>query len=96
MPETLDSSWQKYLGEKWKNIHDSYLHTIGNLTLIAEGPNESIKNKLFLDKKTGWYKFSNISLTKEINSTWTEWKETEIQQRANILADRAIKIWSRP
>jgi uncharacterized protein with ParB-like and HNH nuclease domain len=96
MPETLDSSWQKYLGEKWKNIHEGYLHTIGNLTLIAEGPNESIKNKLFQDKKTGWYKFSNISLTKEINNTWTEWKEAEIQQRGNTLADRAIKIWPRP
>lgn len=96
MPETLDTAWKDYLGENWKNIHETYLHTIGNLTLIAPSPNESIKNKLFSEKKREWYALSNISLTKELNEKWDEWKETQILERATILAERAIKIWPRP
>jgi len=96
MPETLDSKWQTYLGPDWKNTHDNHLHTIGNLTLIAPSPNESITNKLFFKKKKEWYIHSNISLTKEISEKWNEWREPQIQQRASILAERAAKIWPRP
>jgi uncharacterized protein with ParB-like and HNH nuclease domain len=96
MPNTLDTNWQTYLGENWKSIHDNYVHTIGNLTLIAASPNESIQNGSFLDKKKDWYSLSNISLTKEINQKWAEWKMPEIVERANLLADRAIRIWPRP
>lgn len=95
MPETLNANWQTYLGKDWKTLHENYLHTIGNLTLIAAGPNESIKNESFSGKKRDWYSKSNISLTKEINEKWTEWKTPEILQRADILAERAIRIWPR-
>ena len=95
MPETFDASWQNYLGKEWKRIQETYLHTMGNLTLIAASPNESIQNKLFLEKKKEWYSVTNISLTKEINTKWSEWKENDIRQRAAILADRAVKIWPR-
>jgi len=50
MPETLDEEWKNYLGEDWGSIHSTYVHTIGNLTLIAPSPNESISNKQFLEK----------------------------------------------
>lgn len=96
MPETLDSDWQAYLGKDWKNIYDNYIHTIGNLTLIAPSPNSSIQNELFMDKKRDWYSLSNISLTKEVNQKWTDWKDLQIRERADILADRAIRIWPRP
>lgn len=96
MPETLSDEWKNYLGTNWKNVFDNYLHTIGNLTLIASSPNESIKNKLFLDKKNEWYSQSNIKLTQELNEKWNDWKENQIVERAQILAGRAIKIWPRP
>jgi uncharacterized protein with ParB-like and HNH nuclease domain len=96
MPETFDEKWQTYLGSDWKRIRNDYLHTIGNLTLIAPSPNESIRNKLFLEKKKEWYCNSNVSLTKEINQKWNEWREPEIQERAEILAERAVKIWPYP
>ena len=96
MPDTLDANWRTYLGEDWKNIHENYVHTIGNLTLIAPSPNISIKNESFAEKKKDWYSLSNIGLTKEINQKWVEWKKPEIMDRADLLADRAIRIWSRP
>jgi hypothetical protein len=35
MPWTLSEEWKKMLGEKWQHVHETYLHTIGNLTLSA-------------------------------------------------------------
>lgn len=96
MPKTLGADWQTYLGKEWETVHDNFVHTLGNLTLIAPSPNESIQNESFADKKKDWYMQSNISLTKEINQKWPEWKEKEIIERANLLADRAIKLWPRP
>lgn len=96
MPETLSQAWIDDLGEDWENTYSDYLHTIGNLTLIAASPNESIKNKTFLEKKKEWYQNSNVSLTKEINQKWSKWTQKEVQQRADILTERALKIWPRP
>lgn len=97
MPDTLDEKWKGYLGSNWENVHETYLHTIGNLTLVAPEPNRDIlKNKLFSEKKTDWYSKSKLSLTLEINNNWNEWTENEIQERASILAQRALKIWQRP
>ncbi len=95
MPETLSQAWKDYLGESWENIHDTHVHTIGNLTLMAPSPNESIKNKLFSEKKEEWFLKSNVSLTKEISERWSEWRLDEIQGRAKILAERALEIWPR-
>jgi len=95
MPETLSQAWKDYLGESWEDIYDTYVHTIGNLTLIAPSPNELIKNKMLSEKKKEWYQESNVSLTKEINKKWDEWSPDDIQGRAKVLAERALKIWPR-
>jgi len=95
MPETLNEDWKKYLGDNWESIHDKYLHTIGNLTLIAGPPNSTIRNKLFHEKKNEWYANSNVCLTKELAKRWDEWTEIQIQERALSLAKRALKIWPR-
>lgn len=96
MPETLSPEWKEYLGENWKATYDNYLHTIGNLTLIAPSPNVSLQNKMYSEKKKEWYNTSNISLTRELIDKWDDWKEQQILERAKILAERAIKIWPRP
>ena len=33
--ENLSAEWQAALGDNWRNIHNKYLHTLGNLTLTA-------------------------------------------------------------
>jgi hypothetical protein len=70
--------------------------TIGNLTLIAPTPDQSLQNKLFEEKNKGWYCNSNVSLTKEINKKWNKLGETEIDERAITLAKMAARIWPRP
>jgi uncharacterized protein with ParB-like and HNH nuclease domain len=96
MPETLSPEWKEYLGENWKATYDNYLHTIGNLTLIAPDRDISIQNKMYSEKKKEWYDTSNISLTRELKDNWDNWRESQILERAKILAERAIKIWPRP
>lgn len=96
MPETLNEEWKEYLGEDWARVFNTYLHTMGNLTLIAGPPNSTIQNKLFSEKKKEWYVHSNVGLTQELARNWDEWTENEINERARMLAEKAVKIWSRP
>jgi hypothetical protein len=96
MPETLSKVWKDYLGEDWSRIFGTYLHTIGNLTLIAGPPNSTIQNELYYEKKKDWYVYSNVGLTRELARRLNQWTETEINERAKILAERAVKIWWHP
>ncbi|EPZ74549.1 hypothetical protein N206_05295 [Helicobacter pylori UM111] len=49
MPQTLTEQWEKDLGENFKEIHNKYLHTIGNLTLT--GHNHEYSNRSFQEKQ---------------------------------------------
>lgn len=95
LPETITDEWKRYLGDNWELVFNQYVHTAGNLTLIAGPPNSSIQQDLFKDKKAKWYSKSNVELTKELAAKWNEWKEGDIKKRAGILADRAVEIWKR-
>lgn len=93
MPRTLDEDWEKL---KDREERTRYLHSIGNLTLIAMDPNRDLSNKLFPEKKKEWYIHSNVELTKEICGRWDKWTLAGIEERANVLAGKAIKIWPGP
>ncbi|GAA7358540.1 hypothetical protein MLS218_13180 [Helicobacter pylori] len=45
MPQKLTEEWERDLGENFQEIHDKYLHTIGNLTLT--GYNSEYGNNSF-------------------------------------------------
>lgn len=98
MPQTLDENgkWQEYLGNEWERIYDTYRDTIGNLTLVAQDPNTSLSNELYPEKRERWYSKSHVELTREIAQKWDHWGEDEINSRASLLLDRAIRIWWRP
>lgn len=51
MPQNIDNHiyWQDILGANWQDIHQKYLHTIGNLTLTAY--NSNLSNKTFIEKR---------------------------------------------
>ncbi len=56
MPQTLTEEWKRDLGENFQEIHDKYLHTIGNLT--KTGYNTEYGNRSF-QKKEIWRRVSN-------------------------------------
>ncbi|MDB0440176.1 DUF262 domain-containing protein [Clostridioides difficile] len=95
MPQTLTNKWKELLGENYKEIHDKYLHTIGNLTLT--GYNSKLSNKTFEEKKEmeSGFKDSRLYLNKYI-SYIDKWDEEEIKNRTKILLKRALEIWEYP
>lgn len=95
MPQTLTPEWQKDLGENFEAIHEKYLHTIGNLTLT--GYNSKYSNKPFKEKKDmeNGFKQSPLRLNQSLKDLEV-FGEKEIEERANDLADWALKIWTYP
>lgn len=93
--ENLSDEWKQELGENWKEIHDKYLHTIGNLTLT--GYNPELSDKPFKEKRDmeGGFAYSPIRLNQSL-AKLEHWNEQEILNRAKILSDLALQIWNCP
>ncbi|MGT0099372.1 DUF262 and DUF1524 domain-containing protein [Helicobacter pylori] len=95
MPQKLTEEWEKDLGENFQEIHNKYLHTIGNLTLT--GYNSKYSNKSFQEKHgmEKGFKDSPLRLNHGLRDL-KSFGEEEIKKRANDLADWALKIWTYP
>ena len=94
MPRSLSEDWEKMLGEDAENVHDKYLHTVGNLTLT--GYNRELNARPFEDKKSEYAKHgSHLELNKFILEQ-DQWTSDEIEERARELIDNFTRIWPRP
>ncbi|WP_104744693.1 DUF262 and DUF1524 domain-containing protein [Helicobacter acinonychis] len=95
MPQKLTLEWRENLGENFQEIHEKYLHTIGNLTLT--GYNSEYSNKSFQEKKSNKDGFNQSPL--KLNQSLKDLEvfgEKEILDRAEYLANLALKIWVSP
>ncbi|GAA9685801.1 DUF262 and DUF1524 domain-containing protein [Helicobacter pylori] len=96
MPQKLTKKeWERDLGENFQEIHNKYLHTIGNLTLTGynkEYSNNSFQKKRDMEKG---FKQSRLKLNQSLKDL-ESFGEEEIKKRANDLADLALKIWTYP
>ncbi|MHB9295391.1 hypothetical protein PilKf_01134 [Pillotina sp. SPG140] len=92
MPQELSEPWKSALGSNYETIHAKYLHTIGNLTVIFD--DSEMGNDSFSDKKILYddYPQNTLYLNAYINQQHT-WNEATIIERADILIERALKIW---
>ncbi|GAA7099586.1 DUF262 and DUF1524 domain-containing protein [Helicobacter pylori] len=95
MPQKLTQEWERDLGENFQEIHNKYLHTIGNLTLT--GYNQDYNNNSFQEKRDmeKGFKQSPLRLNQSLKDL-ESFGEKEIKKRANDLADLALKIWTYP
>lgn len=93
--KNLSQEWQNSLGENWQKIQETWLHTLGNLTLTAY--NSEYSDRSFKEKRNmpGGFKDSPLKLNKGLASV-DEWNETAIQQRAASLAQESLKVWPMP
>jgi len=94
--ENLSPEWQKDLGENWKEIHEKYLHTLGNLTFT--GYNPDLRDYPFItkrDAKLGGYRDTPIHLSADLRDL-ERWNEEEIIKRTKRLARRALEVWEYP
>lgn len=98
MPQTLTEDteeWKRDLGENFQEIHNKYLHTIGNLTLT--GYNSEYSNRSFQEKRDmeKGFKQSSLRLNQGLRDL-ESFGEEEIKKRAKDLVDWALKIWTYP
>lgn len=93
--ENLSPEWQQELGPDWKEIHNSMLHTLGNLTLT--GYNSEYSDKPFHVKKETekGFKYSPLRLNEGLGQV-NRWNKEAMMERANRLAKYAVKVWDSP
>jgi len=93
--ENLSSAWKQSLGSEWERIHETYLHTLGNLTLT--GYNSEYSDKSFIEKRDidGGFKESPLKLNKGLGAL-SDWNEAAIINRADILSNTILAVWTFP
>ena len=93
--EKVTDEWREELGENWKEIHEQFLHRVGNLTLTMY--NSPLSDKSFKEKQCmeGGFKDSPIRLSSDIAKI-EHWNKDEIQKRSKMLSDKALEIWKFP
>ena len=93
--ENLSKEWQEALGEEWKRVHETWLHTIGNLTLT--GYNAEYSDSSFMKKRDmlGGFKESPLKLNQGL-SQLDQWNEDTIKARARRLSEMVVSVWRSP
>ncbi len=93
--ENLSQQWKDDLGAEWLRIQNTWLHTLGNLTLTGYNPEYS--DHPFAEKRDmeGGFKDSPLRVNDGLRIV-NIWNEEEIQNRAERLAGQASGVWSAP
>lgn len=93
MPQTLNEVWRSELGEEHaEEIHQHYLHNIGNLILTEF--NSEMGNKSFADKKTRLVT-STIRYSHDI-CQYEQWCEESILDHQNRMISLFLETFSLP
>lgn len=98
LPQRPASAWFDLLSEETEpaqtpqELHDLLVHTLGNLTLT--GDNSKLSNHPF-ERKQQILDSSALRMNLEIASA-KRWGKTQILERADRLADRAVALWPGP
>lgn len=100
--EALSAEWQIELGPEWQRVQQTWLHTLGNLTLT--GYNSEYSDHPFAykrdqvtskDGKKIGFKYSPLNLNEGLGEV-EKWDEDAIKARATRLATEAAKVWTAP
>ena len=88
MPQTLSSKWITYLGEKDTELHQQYVHSLGNLTLIRH--NQKLGNKSFDEKRVIYRDNAGLQIAKSYIIDSEKWDVSAIERRADWLIERLL------
>lgn len=93
--ENLSQKWRESLGTEWQRVQETWLHTLGNLTLT--GYNAEYSDRPFTEKRDmkGGFKKSPLWLNEDLG-VLEVWDVAAIQKRAKRLAAQAIVVWMAP
>jgi len=90
MPREMTDSWKNALGGEWKRIHNKWLNTAGNLTLVDFS--NLLGNRSFTENRDNVFINSPLRLNEDLYQ-FSEWGESEIKERAKHMAEFATQIW---
>lgn len=93
--ENLSLAWKNSLGTDWQRIQQTYLHTLGNLTLT--GYNSEYSDKTFVEKRDMMrgFKESPLKLNQGLGQI-EKWDEDAICKRADQISTIALDVWAAP
>lgn len=94
MPQNKTDEWRNEMGKEYDKIFETYLHTLGNLTLT--GYNSELSDKKYAEKREKIKKdskFNVLNLEVVLNENWSD---KIILQRAQRLADKLISMLALP
>lgn len=97
MPQNkaVPDAWRQELGPDWEAVHQTWLHTLGNLTLTAYNPEYS--DLPFAHKRDRENGLGNSPLNLNLGLGQVKtWNLDAIQARAGKLAERALEVWPSP
>jgi uncharacterized protein with ParB-like and HNH nuclease domain/predicted transport protein len=100
--KALPQEWQTELGPEWQRIQQTWLHTLGNLTLTGYNGEYSdrpfvYKRDQVIDKDGNPVGFAHSPLKLNLGlGKVVMWDETAIKARADRLAADAAKVWTAP
>ena len=91
----LSLEWRNDLGPEWQRVQETWLHTLGNLTLT--GYNTEYSDRPFAEKRDmiGGFGKSPLKLNEGLGACKV-WNEDAIKTRAERLAAMATNVWSIP
>lgn len=94
MPQQWEENWSvDGMDETGKLERNRKIKTLGNLTLVTQPLNSGMKNGPWERKREALRNHSMLKITTNYTDSPT-WDEAAIRQRANDLAELALKIWT--
>ena len=99
MPKKWENKWNSVSTKEDKENRNFKLKTLGNLAIITQSLNASIRDSNWPTKKSGsgskegLKHYSGGIETLSPYLELSEWNETEIDKRADFLLKKACKIW---
>jgi uncharacterized protein with ParB-like and HNH nuclease domain len=93
MPKKWKEHWRKGSmtpDEEW--VRDRKLKTLGNLTLVKQPLNSTMRNAAWAKKRKALKEHSLLNITTDYLDL-DEWNEESIEARAKDLAKEAVKVW---
>lgn len=93
LPQKINAAvWKKEVGDDYEKVYESYLHTLGNLTIT--GHNSELGTKPFNEKKKIISENSKANILNKDVLSAKQWNEKSIVYRANSLAEILIDKFS--
>ncbi|QEC79712.1 DUF262 domain-containing protein [Mucilaginibacter ginsenosidivorax] len=99
MPKKWENNWGRISNKELRDERNRKLYTLGNLAIITQSLNASIRDSNWKAKKKGksdkpglvHYSAGIETLAPYLELD--EWNESEIEKRAKFLYNKAVKIW---